>query len=89
MRKLDLELEVKKADAYKSVQVVHSSFDVGRNIKMVPSFCECDVDKYFSHFERAALSLKWQEEVCALLLQCVLTGKTQEMFATLSEEESA
>lgn len=51
MRKLDLELEVKKAEANKSVQVVQSSFEVGRNIKMVPLFCECDVDKYFAHFE--------------------------------------
>lgn len=46
MRKLELELEVKKAEASKSVQVVRSSFefDVGRNIKMVPPFCERDVD---------------------------------------------
>lgn len=87
MRKLELELEVKKAEASKSVQVVHS-FDVGRNIKMVPPFCERDVDKYFAHFERVASSLKWPEEDWTLLLQCVLTGKAQEVFSSLSEEES-
>ncbi|XP_067281212.1 uncharacterized protein [Pseudorasbora parva] len=89
VRKLELELEVKKAEASKSIPVVRPSFDVGRNIKMVPPFCERDVDKYFAHFERVASSLKWPEEVWTLLLQCVLKGKAQEVFASLSDEESA
>jgi len=54
---------------------------------MVPLFCERDVDKYFAHFERVASSLKWPE-VWTLLLQCVRTRKAQEVFSSLSEEES-
>lgn len=32
-------------------------FDVTRNIRMVPPFSECDVDKYFAHFARVATTL--------------------------------
>ncbi|XP_052471859.1 uncharacterized protein LOC128028630 isoform X2 [Carassius gibelio] len=56
---------------------------------MVPPFCEKDVEKYFCHFERVAASLKWPENVWSLLLQCVITGKAQEVYASLSIEDSA
>ena len=36
-----------------------SVFDVSKHIKFVPSFSEMEVDKYFSHFEKVAQSLKW------------------------------
>lgn len=85
---LELELETKKAETSKSIQGVQT-FDVGRNLKMVPPFNEHDVDKYFDHFERVATSLEWPKKVWTLLLQCVLIGKAQEVFVTLSEEESA
>jgi len=38
MKKLELELEVKKAEASKSIQVVHSSFDVGKTLRWFPYF---------------------------------------------------
>lgn len=41
------------------LQSKSSDFDVSRNIRLVPPFNEKDVDKYFTMFERVALSLKW------------------------------
>lgn len=36
-----------------------SEFYLGRNRRMVPPFCERDFEKYISHFERVAMTLKW------------------------------
>ncbi|XP_077954043.1 uncharacterized protein LOC144391290 [Gasterosteus aculeatus] len=63
-------------------------FDVGRNIAIVPPFRESEVDSHFSAFERVAGALHWPKEVWPLLLQCKLTGKAQEVVASLSLEES-
>lgn len=68
---------------------VEQVFDIGKHIKMVPPFSEKEVEKYFSHFERVATSLKWPKDVWTLLLQCVLTGKAQEVYSSLSLEQSA
>lgn len=72
-----------------SSQRVEQCFDIGKHIKMVPPFSEKEVEKYFSHFERVATSLKWPKDVWTLLLQCVLTGKAQEVYSSLSLEQSA
>ncbi len=62
-------------------------FDVGRNIAVVPPFRESEVDSYFSAFERVAAALQWPKDVWPLL-QCKLTGKAQEVVASLSIEDS-
>lgn len=82
LKRMELEMSAK------SGAVAFNEFDVGRNRRMVPPFCEKDVEKYFCHFERVAASLKWPENVWSLLLQCVLTGKAQEVYAALPIEES-
>lgn len=46
-------------------------FDVHRNMRLVPPFSEKEVDKYFYHFERVALSMKWPKSFWTLLLVCV------------------
>lgn len=65
-----------------------SAFNVGRNILLVPVFCELEVESYFGTFERitGALSLPW--EIWALLLQCKLCGKAQEACAFFSAVDS-
>lgn len=65
-----------------------SDFDINKCIRMVPPFNAKDVDKYFILFERIADTLKWPRKVWSLLLQCVLTGKAQEAYASLSAEDS-
>ena len=56
------------------------AFDACKNIRLVPPFFEKEVDKYFNHFESVATTLNWPKEVWPLLLQCVFTGKAQEVL---------
>ena len=66
-----------------------SAFDPARNIRLVPPFQEKEVDKYFAHFEKVADSLNWPKESWVLLLQSVLVGKAQEIYVSLSVEQSS
>ena len=66
-----------------------SVFDPARNIGLVPPFQEKEVDKYFAHFEKVADSLNWPKESWVLLLQSVLVGKAQEIYGSLSVEQSS
>ena len=66
-----------------------SAFDPARNIRLVPPFQEKEVDKYFAHFEKVADSLNWPKESWVLLLQSVLVGKAQEIYDSLSVEQSS
>ena len=51
-----------------------------RNVRMVPPFSEREVDKYFSHFEKVAESLKWPRGTWVMLLQTVLRGRPRRFF---------
>lgn len=62
--------------------------DVSKYIRVVPPFSEKDVEKYFSHFERVATSLRWPKEIWTVLIQCVLVGRAQDVYASLSAEQS-
>ena len=66
-----------------------SVFDPSRNIRLVTPFQEKEVDKYFAHFEKVADSLNWPKESWVLLLQSVLVGKAQEIYGSLSVEQSS
>lgn len=97
-----LELEAQKIQSTKPTPLPRSSrppsssseagqqpdFDVGKYIKLVPPFRETEVDSYFVAFERVAAKLKWPKEMWALLLQCNLIGKAQEICAALPIEDS-
>lgn len=60
--------------------------DVGKNIVLVPTFQETEVDSYFGAFERMTNALQWPPEAWALLLQCKIHGKAQEAIVALSVE---
>lgn len=47
-----------------------------------------DPDTFFSLFERVAEVRNWPESACALMLQCVLTGRAQEAYSSLTSEDS-
>lgn len=63
-------------------------FDPSRYIKLVPPFREAEADSYFVAFERVAGKLGWPKDMWALLLQCSLTGKAQEVCSALPIESS-
>ena len=89
MRKLELKAEAEKEAAAGKLELkmgglgIHSpidkcsAFDPARNIRLVPTFQEKEVDKYFAHFEKVADSLYWPKESWILLLQIVLVSKAQ------------
>ena len=101
LRELELKAEADKEAAAREHELkmaglgIHnpkdksSAFDPARNIKLVPPFQEKEVDKYFAHFEKVADSLNWPKESWVLLLQSVLVGKAQEIYGSLSVEQSS
>ena len=101
LRELELKAEADKEAAAREHELkmagfgIHSpkdkssAFDPARNIRLVPPFQEKEVDKYFAHFEKVADSLNWPKESWVLLLQSVLVGKAQEIYGSLSIEQSS
>lgn len=65
-----------------------SAFDISKYVKLVPPFREAEVYAYFVAFERIAGKLNWPKDMWALLLQCSLVGKAQEVISALSLEDS-
>lgn len=63
-------------------------FDVVSNLRLVPQFCERDLDTFFTLFERVAESRGWSDSDHTVLLQCVFTGKAQEAYSALTLRES-
>ena len=101
LRELELKAEADKEAATREHELkmaslgIHtpkdkaSAFDHARNIRLVPPFQEKEVDKYFANFEKVADSLNWPKESWVLLLQSVLVGKAQEIYGSLSVEQSS
>ncbi|KAL0172150.1 hypothetical protein M9458_032461, partial [Cirrhinus mrigala] len=97
LRKLDIEAQMLRSKPIppprtrppsSSSEVGQPDFDVGKYVKLVPPFRETEVDSYFVAFERVAAKLKWPRDMWALLLQCNLVGKAQEVCAALPIEDS-
>ena len=63
-------------------------FAVSKNISLVPTFRESEVDSYFCAFERIAGALNWPKDMWPILLHCKLVGKAQEVVSSLTLEDS-
>ena len=91
VRMRQLQLQKNEADASisgrRSLSDPDNVFDVRKNVAMVPMFRETEKESYFGAFERIAVALNWPKDVWAILLQCKLTGKAQEVCAFLSTED--
>ena len=57
------------------------------SFRLVPKFNEKEVDVFFTLFERVADARNWSDLDRTVLLQCVLTGRAQEAFASLSKQD--
>lgn len=62
-------------------------FDIN-NLCLLPQFNERDPDTFFL-FECVAKARDWPDANCAIMLQCVLSGKAQEAYSSLSLEDSS
>lgn len=58
-------------------------FDTAGKLRLMPKFNERDPDTFFSLFERIAEARGWPNKERTLLLQCVLTGRAQEVYSSL------
>jgi len=58
------------------------------NLRLLPPFSESDVDTFFHLFERVAIVHAWMDLEQRLLLQCVLSGKAQQAYSSLSVADS-
>lgn len=64
------------------------SGDILNSLRLVKKFNEKDVDTFFILFERVAEARTWSDAERVVLLQCVLTGRAQEAFSSLSAPDS-
>ena len=95
-REMQLQLQLKELEVSKAATPVSTeslptiaSFDVSRQVRLVPPFQEQEVDKFFLHFEKVAANLQWPAEAKTMLLQSVLVGKAREAYSSLSVEQSS
>ena len=88
--RIEQEMRLREVDLARSRREgSRDSVEVTKQARLVPKFEEANVDEYFAHFERTALSLGWPKECWSMLLQTVLTGKAQRAYATLPTENYA
>ena len=87
---LEVEEEVKlrAVELGKPTPVPSNHFDATKHVRLVPPFNEDEVEKFFSHFEKVATSLKWPRGVWTILVQSVLRGKAQKIYSSLSLDNS-
>ena len=97
-REMQLQLKLKELELQKVTtsttrseppSTASTSFDVSRQVRLVPQFHEQEVDKFFLHFEKVATNLHWPPESHTMLLQSALIGKAREVYSALSVEQSA
>ena len=82
MKELEMRsFEMQSQSARSHTSSASPRFDVGKNISLVPNFSEKNI---LSHFERVATTFEWPKDAWTLLLQCVLTGKAQEVYSSLT-----
>ncbi|XP_070567216.1 uncharacterized protein [Ptychodera flava] len=90
LRKIELQSQLSGEHTHFGLvqEFQNRDFDVAKNIRLIPKFCEDEVDSYFLAFEKIAKQLDWPRRYWTILLQSVLTGKAQEVFSSLSDEQS-
>ena len=77
LEKIDKEQEVKK------------KLIPGRDRFLMPVFSEDDVEGFFIQFEKIAKQAEWPATQWTMMVQAVLVGKAQLVYASLSESESS
>ncbi|KAK0150475.1 hypothetical protein N1851_008430 [Merluccius polli] len=84
----ELDHERGKREANQGKRDSEGASETAADLWLVPKFNTDDPDTFFSLFERLAEARQWSPGRRCLLLQCVLTGRAQEAYASLSKEAS-
>ncbi len=61
---------------------------VSYDLKFVPKFSENQADTFFRSFEKVATKLEWPQNLWPVIVQRELVGRAQEVFSSLSAEQS-
>lgn len=69
--------------------VCASQFDLGKAIKVVPSFNEIHLDEFFDSIERLAARLSWPRDQWTLILQQTFKGKALKAYMSLPDQEAS
>ena len=64
-----------------------TTFDVAKNVWLLPKFDESDVESFFVTFEGCAEQLKWPKECWTVMLQSGFTGEAQKVCSQLPVAE--
>ncbi|MDJ0933722.1 RNase H-like domain-containing protein [Breoghania sp.] len=65
-----------------------TTFDVAKNVRLLPKFDEGDVESFFVTFEGCAERLRWPEECWTVMLRTVFTGEAQKVCSQIPVAES-
>ena len=76
-------ITIQTKEAEQVVLEAHASFDLAKNIKLVPNFTEYDPEDYFRLFEETAEHLNWPEEQWIWLIKPKLSGKAAKVIRHL------
>ncbi|XP_051868917.1 calponin homology domain-containing protein DDB_G0272472 [Pristis pectinata] len=85
LKRMELDSEEKEKQRQHELQMKRRSsesdsddgFSASREVRLVPPFEEDQVDQYFQHFEKVAVSSNWPRKGWALMVQSVIKGKAQ------------
>ncbi|KAF7654547.1 hypothetical protein LDENG_00068490 [Lucifuga dentata] len=72
------------SDDFSGAGGVGDQFDVLTELRLVPKFNERDPETFFLLFKRLTGARGWPDATCTLMLQCVLSGRAQEVYSSLS-----
>ncbi|XP_051866842.1 cilia- and flagella-associated protein 45-like isoform X2 [Pristis pectinata] len=97
LKRMELDSEEKEKQRQHDLQMMQKSvesdsddgFSASREVRLVPPFEEDQVDQYFQHFEKVAVSSNWPRKGWALMVQSVIKGKAQKAYSALSAEDAA
>ena len=99
--KLKFELELEKAKLEKQVELAKldkenqgdnkssstsDKFNPSKCSHLVPEFDESNVDQFFAHFEKIALSMKWPKDQWVAIIQKSFKGKASNTYVDLPIE---
>ena len=89
VRMREMDVRMRELDVAAERRDSSHSFDVAKNVRLVPTFKEDRVGEYFQHFEKLAINLNWPKEAWPTLVQSSLCGKAQEVYAALTVVQCA
>ncbi|XP_076031947.1 uncharacterized protein LOC143019851 [Oratosquilla oratoria] len=65
------------------------TFDINSEVRLVPTFLDCEPEEFFEQFESLATTLSWPKPYWCVLVQTALVGKARLSYLSLSSEDQS